>query len=110
MNVFGGILESACLPVHLCQSAGRDIKSHLVTALVIFILIVGFVSLQAFFHGKLKIQGNVGLAMKLKNLKPPAGLVASATPQPKDLGATGFKCAVVFDEIKKELERVMFNN
>ena len=50
MNVFGGILESACLTVHpcvhpcvsvcvqntsICQSAGRGIKSHLVTAVVL---------------------------------------------------------------------------
>ena len=42
-NVFGGILESACLSVHVsvcvqntsfCQRAGGGIKSHLVTALV----------------------------------------------------------------------------
>ena len=52
-NVFGGILESACLSVCLsvhvsvcvqntrfCQSAGGGIKSHLVTALVFLVLIL----------------------------------------------------------------------
>ena len=29
--------------------------------------------LQAFFQGKLKIGGNMGLAMKLKDLQPPGG-------------------------------------
>ena len=29
--------------------------------------------LQAFFQGKLKIGGNMGLAMKLKELQPPGG-------------------------------------
>ena len=29
--------------------------------------------LQAFFQGKLKIGGNMGLAMKLKDLQPPSG-------------------------------------
>ena len=45
MNVFGGILESACQTVgvsvyvpntNFCQSAGGGIKSHSVTALVHF--------------------------------------------------------------------------
>ena len=45
MEVFRGKLESACLSIHLsvcvqntsvCESAGRGIKSHLVTALVLF--------------------------------------------------------------------------
>ena len=51
-NVFGDLLESACLSVHpcvcvsvcvqdssFCQSAGRGIKSHLVTALLWFRII-----------------------------------------------------------------------
>ena len=45
MNVFGDVLESACLyarvsvcvqNITFCQSAGEGIKSHLVTALVYY--------------------------------------------------------------------------
>ena len=42
-NVFGGKLESACLSIcventSFCQSSGEGIKSHLMTALVSFVL------------------------------------------------------------------------
>ena len=58
MKVFRGKLESACLSIHLsvcqslcvqnttvCQSAAGDIKSHLVTALVLIGYTLYFVNL-----------------------------------------------------------------
>lgn len=63
---------------------------------------------QAFFQGKLKIKGNMGLAMKLKELKMPEGAAVPATssagsgPKP----GSEFKVASVFDQISAELNRV----
>ena len=60
----------------------------------------------AFFQGKLKIKGNMGLAMKLKEIKPPEG----GAPMKKEGGApgadSGFKCAPVFGQIKAALDQV----
>ena len=48
-NVFGGMLESACLSVgmslyvqntNFCQSAGRVTKSHSVTALIFLVILL----------------------------------------------------------------------
>ncbi|KAL3869512.1 hypothetical protein ACJMK2_042183 [Sinanodonta woodiana] len=66
---------------------------------------------EAFFQGKLKLQGNMGLAMKLKDLQPKGGLGASSAGtgvpkvQPKVEPVSGFKSAPVFEEIKKALEK-----
>ena len=60
----------------------------------------------AFFQGKLKIKGNMGLAMKLKEIKPPEG----GAPTKKAGGApgadSGFKCAPVFGQIKDAIDKV----
>ena len=63
-NCFGGILESACLSVHLvatcaqitcfCQSTGRDTESHLVTAIVFLALNIE-IDLAHFFFFKMKV-------------------------------------------------------
>ncbi|KAL4235600.1 sterol carrier protein 2 [Mactra antiquata] len=63
----------------------------------------------AFFHGKLKIKGNTGLAMKLKDLKMPEGGLPASAPAPS--GGSGpkpgadFKVATVFDMIEDELKK-----
>lgn len=63
---------------------------------------------QAFFQGKLKIKGNMGLAMKLKELKMPEGatLPASSSAGSGPKPGSEFKVAPVFDQISAELNRV----
>ena len=63
----------------------------------------------AFFQGKLKIKGNMGLAMKLKEIKPPEGQVPKTESSKAAVapGAdSGFKSAPVFAQIKDALEKV----
>ena len=52
-----------------------------------------------FMSGKLKVQGNMGLAMKLQNLKPKEGAKPAAAPS----GGSNLKAAAVFDELQKKL-------
>lgn len=60
----------------------------------------------AFFQGKLKIKGNMGLAMKLKEIKPPEGGIPKKADTDSAPGAgSGFKCAPVFGQIKTALEQ-----
>lgn len=65
----------------------------------------------AFFQGKLKIQGNTGMAMKLKDLKMPEGGIATTATAPSSEGSSGpspgseFKVAPVFNLIKEELAK-----
>jgi hypothetical protein len=65
------------------------------------------VQLQAFFHGKLKIKGNTGLAMKLKDLKMPEGGMKAAPASGNSKPGSEFKVAPVFDLIKAEIEKVI---
>ena len=60
----------------------------------------------AFFQGKLKIKGNMGLAMKLKEIKPPEGGAATKKEGGAPGADSGFKCAPVFGQIKAALDQV----
>ena len=62
----------------------------------------------AFFQGKLKIKGNMSLAMKLKEIKPPEGKVqTTGSSKGGAPGAdSGFKSAPVFGQIKDALDKV----
>jgi len=61
---------------------------------------------QLFMQGKLKIGGNMGLAMKLNQIprSPPSGgsspAPSSSAPAPS---ASGFNAVLVFDELKKRI-------
>ncbi|XP_060593750.1 sterol carrier protein 2-like [Ruditapes philippinarum] len=59
----------------------------------------------AFFNGKLKIKGNTGLAMKLKDLKMPEGGMKAAPASGNSKPGSEFKVAPVFDLIKAEIEK-----
>jgi len=63
---------------------------------------------QLFMSGKLKLQGNMGLAMKLDKIpkvsKPtPSGSSPVSTPAAPAASAGGFKAQAVFDELAKKM-------
>jgi len=57
---------------------------------------------QLFMQGKLKIAGNMGLAMKLSQI-PRAAPAASSGSAPASSSSSGFNAVLVFDELKKRI-------
>lgn len=59
----------------------------------------------AFFQKKLKMAGNMGLAMKLKDVLPPPGQQPAAAPSAGGSSNEGFKSSGVFKEIETKLKQ-----